>query len=158
MFLRSSFPESETFYFQLILEPLGAQMNWKVHTEPLHTFIYCARGVHVNVWNSLPPDSAICTQISFHPESGYMRRNSRSTNAGVPSRCSRQMEDSSGPDLFVTAIGSSISISPVSFDEYMIMHRFIKLHWEADDAFRVEAGMAEHKEQGMNGDRAMEKR
>jgi len=33
--------------------------------------------------------------------------------AGVPLRCSRQMEDSSGPDLFVIAIGSSIFMGPV---------------------------------------------
>lgn len=74
--------------------------------------------------------------------------------AGVPSRCSRQMEDSSGPDLFVIASGSSIIIGPVSFDKYTI----IKLYQEADDALGVEAGTAEHKEQGMNGDGVMEKR
>lgn len=28
-------------------------MNWKVHTEHLHTMIYCAGGVHGNVWDSL---------------------------------------------------------------------------------------------------------
>ena len=71
--------------------------------------------------------------------------------AGVPLRCSRQMEDSSGPDLFVIASGSSIIIGPVSFDKYTVTHRFIKLHWEADDTLGVEAGIAEHKEQGMNG-------
>lgn len=79
-------------YFQLILEPLGAQMNWKVHTEHLHTLIYCAGGVHVNVWNFLPPDFAICTQTSFHPESGCMRKNGNSTTCW----CAIKMQQADG--------------------------------------------------------------
>lgn len=127
-------------YFQLILEPLALNELESAHWTSAHHDLLC--------WGSaweclgLPADFAVCTQSSF-TESECMRRNGDSTICW----CAIKMQQADGRFFWT----------------WPVCHSYWELYFYGSSAdllsctgkqmtHGVEAGIAERKEQGMNGD------